>query len=133
MIDKIINEWTYQLDSGYPTKESDYEVLRSVLQEINMLSEDEINRTILQAQGINEQEDDNITPNVFKGGSPEYDNAIRSRLGLDANQPIPQVKQNYILDAGPISLDPADAKIVKILWPENLDSSIKYSRKQCRS
>ena len=31
MIDKIINEWTYQLDSGYPTKDSDYEVLRTVL------------------------------------------------------------------------------------------------------
>ena len=46
MIDKIINEWTYQLDSGYPTKESDYEVLRSVLQEMNILSEQEIDQTI---------------------------------------------------------------------------------------
>ena len=52
MIDKIINEWTYQLDSGYPTKESDYEILRTVLQETNMLSEDEIDRTVRQAQGI---------------------------------------------------------------------------------
>ena len=55
MIDKIINEWTYQLDSGYPTKESDYEILRTVLQETNMLSEDEIDRTVRQAQGIYEQ------------------------------------------------------------------------------
>ena len=55
MIDKIINEWTYQLDSGYPTKDSDYEILRSVLQEMNMLSEIEIDRTILQAKGIYEQ------------------------------------------------------------------------------
>jgi hypothetical protein len=55
MIDKIINEWTYQLDSGYPTKDSDYEILRSVLQEINMLSESEIDRTIIQAKGIYEQ------------------------------------------------------------------------------
>jgi hypothetical protein len=52
MIDKIINEWTYQLDSGYPTKESDYEVLRSVLKETNMLSEQEINNTVQKAQGI---------------------------------------------------------------------------------
>lgn len=52
MIDKIINEWTYQLDSGYPKKESDYEVLRSVLTETNMLSEQEINNTIQKAQGI---------------------------------------------------------------------------------
>ena len=57
MIDKIINEWTYQLDAGYPTKESDYEVLRCVLQETNMLSEQEIEQTILQAKGVNEQSD----------------------------------------------------------------------------
>ena len=52
MIDKIINEWTYQLDVGYPTKESDYEVLRSVLKETNMLYEQEINNTVQKAQGI---------------------------------------------------------------------------------
>ncbi len=127
MIDKIINEWTYQLDAGYPTKESDYEVLRSVLQETNILSEQEINKTILLAKGISEQTDIDTVPtdtNIFKGGAPEYDAAIRLRLGLDPNQPIPQVKQNYTLDAGPINLDPDDAKIVRILWPENLNSSI---------
>tara|TARA_Y100000389_G_scaffold129380_1_gene126851 strand:+ start:2272 stop:3543 length:1272 start_codon:yes stop_codon:yes gene_type:complete len=205
MIDKIINEWTYQLEVGYPTKESDYEVLRSVLQETNMLSEQEIHNTVLQAQGIFESKentdrisndiqalrgagpnpiyvstdsqiiinnfnkrskefklgvadylrDNNIesdidnrfrdltidtttsdfsnninadgpdnNTNIFKGGSPEYDAAIRSRLGLDSNQPIPQVTRNYILDAGPISLEPADADIVRRLWPEHLDSSI---------
>ena len=56
MINKIINEWTYQLDAGYPTKDSDYEVLRSVLQEMNILSEQEIDQTIRQAQGLYEQE-----------------------------------------------------------------------------
>jgi hypothetical protein len=58
MINKIINEWTYQLDVGYPTKESDYEVLRSVLRETNMLSEQEIDQTIYQAKGLNEQDED---------------------------------------------------------------------------
>ncbi len=58
MIDKIINEWTYQLDAGYPTKESDYEILRSVLQETDMLSEQEIDQTIYQAKGLNEQDED---------------------------------------------------------------------------
>lgn len=52
MIDKIINEWTYQLDSGYPTKESDYEILRTVLRETKLLSEAEINHTINQAKGV---------------------------------------------------------------------------------
>jgi len=195
MIDKIINEWTYQLDAGYPTKESDYEILRSVLTETNMLSEKEIDNTVRQAQGIFEADqdtnrissdiralpgagrnpiyvstdsqiiinnfnkrskefklavaeylsDNNIesdigndfrdltidinvptgnSDSVFKGGSPDYDAAIRSRLGLDPTDPIPQVTQNYILDAGPINLDPEDANIVRILWPENLNSSI---------
>jgi hypothetical protein len=127
MIDKIINEWTYQLDAGYPTKESDYEILRSVLTETNMLSEQEIDNTVRQAQGKFEADQDTNrigSNSVFKGGSPDYDAAIRSRLGLDPDDPIPQVTQNYILDAGPINLDPEDAKIVRILWPENLNSSI---------
>jgi len=57
MIDKIINEWTYQLDAGYPTKDSDYEILRSVLQETDMLSEQEIDQTIYQAKGLHEQDE----------------------------------------------------------------------------
>jgi len=64
MIDKIINEWTYQLDTGYPTKDSDYEVLRTVLQETDMLSEQEISRTIQQAKGLYEQEPEQETTSV---------------------------------------------------------------------
>ena len=64
MIDKIINEWTYQLDAGYPTKESDYEILRSVLQETDILSEQEINRTIQQAKGLYEQDPEQETTSV---------------------------------------------------------------------
>ena len=64
MIDKIINEWTYQLDSGYPTKESDYEILRSVLQETDMLTEQEIDQTILHAKGLHEQEPESENLNI---------------------------------------------------------------------
>ena len=64
MIDKIINEWTYQLESGYPTKDSDYEILRSVLQEMNMLSEQEIDQTIYQAKGLYEQEPESESLNI---------------------------------------------------------------------
>ena len=64
MIHKIINEWTYQLDAGYPTKDSDYEVLRSVLQETDILSEQEINRTIQQAKGLYEQDPEQETTSV---------------------------------------------------------------------
>ena len=119
MIDKIINEWTYQLDSGYPTKESDYEVLRKVLREMKLLSETEISKTVDQAKGIIQEQKQQLNER-----SEEYDNAIRSRLGLEPDQPIPQVEGNYVLNAGPINLQPEDAKIVKVLWPENLNSSI---------
>jgi len=75
MIDKIINEWTYQLDAGYPTKESDYEILRSVLQETNILSEQEIDQTILQAKGVNEQDSlsKDITFDLPKGPTKYLD------------------------------------------------------------
>ena len=122
-INSIINEWTYRLPKGYPDCDEDYIELRNVLQEQTNLSEIQQDAIVRRAMGLKEQEDD-TTSNVFKGGSAEYDAAIRSRLGLEPNQPIPQVKQNYILDAGPINLDPEDAKIVRILWPENLNSSI---------
>jgi hypothetical protein len=52
------------LDAGYPTKESDYEILRSVLQETDMLSEQEISRTIQQAKGLYEQDPEQETTSV---------------------------------------------------------------------
>jgi len=88
MIQKIINEWTYQLDSGYPTKDSDYDVLRDVLQEMDLLTEEEIDRTILQAKGIYEQPDPdiagrmqfdpNIIPSAFGYTETEFENIIDS-------------------------------------------------------
>ena len=79
MIDKIINEWTYQLEVGYPTKESDYEVLRSVLQETNMLSEQEIHNTVLQAQGIFESKENTIRHNQFLNFLVQYAQLLRKR------------------------------------------------------
>ncbi len=79
MIDKIINEWTYQLDSGYPIKDSDYEILRTVLQETNILSDSEINKTILQAKGvINEQLEIN--------DSKAFEQFIYSEYAMDGQQ-----------------------------------------------
>ena len=80
MIDKIINEWTYQLDSGYPTKESDYEVLRTVLQETNMLSEDEIDRTVRQAQGIVQEQSLEIND------EKSFENFILSEYAMQGQQ-----------------------------------------------
>ena len=80
MIDKIINEWTYQLDSGYPTKESDYEILRTVLQETNMLSEDEIDRTVRQAQGIVQEQSLEIND------EKSFENFILSEYAMQGQQ-----------------------------------------------
>jgi len=80
MIDKIINEWTYQLDSGYPTKESDYEILRTVLQETNMLSEDEIDRTVRQAQGIVQEQSLEIND------EQSFENFILSEYAMQGQQ-----------------------------------------------
>jgi len=52
MIKKIINDWTYQLEAGYPKVDSDYEVLREVLQEMDLLTEVEIERTVAKARGL---------------------------------------------------------------------------------
>jgi len=92
MIDKIINEWTYQLDAGYPTKESDYEILRSVLQETNMLSEQEITQTILQAKGLVEADKQ----------EPEYDGS-----GSDEDIFTQVVNNNYVSIGQPIENLPA--------------------------
>ena len=96
MIDKIINEWTYQLDSGYPTKDSDYEVLRSVLRETNMLSEQEINQTIRQAKGLYEQEPESenlniesiqsILVNTLKLPSDVINQIVSTYNGLSTNE-----------------------------------------------
>ena len=96
MIDKIINEWTYQLDSGYPTKESDYEILRSVLQETDMLSEQEIDQTILHAKGLHEQEPESenlniesiqsILVNTLKLPSDVINQIVSTYNGLSTNE-----------------------------------------------
>ena len=99
MIDKIINEWTYQLDSGYPTKESDYEVLRSVLRETNMLSEQEIDQTIYQAKGLNEQDEgflETMTNELLAANvkQPVIDAVIQTYNTLSAGEKI-AFKENF--------------------------------------
>jgi len=99
MIDKIINEWTYQLDAGYPTKESDYEILRSVLQETNMLSEQEINRTIYQAKGLNEQDEsflETMTNKLLDANvkQPVIDDVIQTYNTLSEQEKI-AFKENF--------------------------------------
>jgi len=55
-IDSIITEWTYRLPTGYPTSDSDYEILRNVLSEMTTLSEDDRENIVRRAMGLTEDE-----------------------------------------------------------------------------
>ena len=117
-IHKILTEWTYRLDSGYPKTDSDYEVLRDVLVEKTDLNKSAINNIVNRSKGLTEQKQQ------LNERSTDYDNAIRSRLGLEEEEPIPQVDGDYPLNAGQLTLTPSDAELVRRLWPETLNSSI---------
>jgi hypothetical protein len=56
-IHKILTEWTYRLDSGYPKTDSDYEVLRDVLVEKTDLARPVINNIVKKSKGLTEQDD----------------------------------------------------------------------------
>lgn len=51
-IDSIITEWTYRLPKGYPTTDSDYNILRNVLSEMTDLSHDDLDKIVNQAKGL---------------------------------------------------------------------------------
>ena len=57
-VDSIITEWTYRLPKGYPTTDSDYNILRNVLSEMTNLSENDLDRIVNQAKGLQEQSGD---------------------------------------------------------------------------
>jgi hypothetical protein len=118
-IDSIITEWTYRLPKGYPTSDSDYEILRNVLSEMTALSDQAQQLIIDRAKGNNIKQ-----TTIIKEGSPDYDAAIRSRLNIPEDQPIPPVTGTYALQKGPMSLKAEDARIFNALWPETMNSAI---------
>jgi len=62
MIDSILTEWRYRLESGYPKNKQDYEVLRDVILEMTDLSVTAADQIVTRAQGITEQADSDSTP-----------------------------------------------------------------------
>lgn len=54
MIDSILTEWRFRLESGYPKTQKDYDILRDVIREMTDLSEDDATSIIKQAQGLTE-------------------------------------------------------------------------------
>ena len=83
-IDSIITEWTYRLPKGYPTTDSDYNILRNVLSEMTNLSENDLDRIVNQAKGLQEQSGDeepttsrfselNVSPTLIDQIQQTYD------------------------------------------------------------
>lgn len=56
MIDSILTEWRFRLESGYPKTKADYAVLRDVILEMTDLTESAADQIVRQAQGITEAE-----------------------------------------------------------------------------
>ena len=59
MVNSILTEWRFRLESGYPKSEADYAVLRDVILEMTDLSEADADQIVRQAQGITEAEPEN--------------------------------------------------------------------------
>ena len=93
MIQKIINEWTYQLDAGYPKTDSDYDVLRNVLQELTELDKPEIHRIVNNARGIREQENEEPTSTNFTNAE-EFEIFIMAKYAVPG-QNIKGLSQLY--------------------------------------
>ena len=73
-IDSIITEWTYRLPKGYPTSDSDYQVLYDVLQEMTTLDTEQRDQIVTQARGLTEAPgDEESQPNTNQSG---FANAI---------------------------------------------------------
>lgn len=120
-IDSIITEWTYRLPKGYPSQPDDYKVLYDVILEMTNLTPRDAQRIVNQAKGLRVTE---TATTILNESSADYDQAIRSRLGLSPDAEIPQVQGHYNLDNGPLALASEDAAIFKQLWPETMNSAI---------
>ena len=64
MIDSILTEWLFRLESGYPKTQKDYDILRDVIREMTDLSEDDATSIIKQARGLTESIDESPLHNI---------------------------------------------------------------------
>ena len=82
---KILTEWTYRLDSGYPKTNSDYEVLRDVLLEMTDFNTSVINNIVNQSNGLTEQDPDSEQdprPQDIKTKSSDIESVLIQELKL---------------------------------------------------
>tara|TARA_Y100000034_G_scaffold131287_1_gene191709 strand:+ start:1586 stop:2764 length:1179 start_codon:yes stop_codon:yes gene_type:complete len=92
-INQIITEWTYRLDSGYPTKDSDYDVLQNVLQELTELEQPAIQRIVRRARGLEEAPEQNL---LDIGLDPEHHPITSEALGMSEQEFIQYIEERYL-------------------------------------
>lgn len=97
-IDSIITEWTYRLPKGYPTTDSDYNILRNVLSEMTNLSEADLDRIVNQAKGLTNETSEMIE-------SIDYDSIENTTLQQAINQENKQQEFKQFLESLPTDAD----------------------------
>ena len=120
-INQIITEWTYRLDSGYPTKDSDYDVLQDILQELTELEQPAIQRIVRNAKGLEEADPGEVEPEsvttTFTGHETEFE--------LDEDMFFQILRERYINEMQDVQNIPALYKYITTKLPESDQIEIK--------
>jgi len=102
-IDSILTEWTFRLESGYPTCDADYDVLHDVIMEMTDLSETDANRIVTQARGLNEDEEElelnlyqdlNDTLKLYSINYIDFDLLIKAIISNDRSKELIELIKN---------------------------------------
>ena len=120
MIDSILTEWLFRLESGYPKTQKDYDILRDVIREMTDLSEDDATSIIKQARGISEQEDEQSQQDDLElnfTSNSELENLVYY-IG-DTYKVVGQEIQNLEILAQKILESPSKEKLLKIIYSDN--------------
>jgi len=83
-IDSIITEWTYRLPKGYPTSDSDYQVLYDVLREMTTLDTEQRDQIVNQARGLTEAPGDEESEELDTTDTQHINNRF-TELNLSTN------------------------------------------------
>ena len=92
-IQSILTEWTYRLPKGYPTSDSDYQVLYDVLQEMTAFSREERDRIVTHAKGIVEQSGEEPQPTTDTNqlgfsDATDFENYVLDRYAVNGQSII---------------------------------------------
>lgn len=87
MIESILTEWCFRLESGYPKSPADYDVLRNVLREMTDLTAEQQDHIINRAKGIVEQDND-LEPTSIISDAASFESFIVKTYSVPGQQII---------------------------------------------